>query len=92
MKKLRILLSVAAFVFATTAAITSNALVSSEIGIFGESFLGQCIEAEAFEQSGCGTSGIYQCSVYLEDSGSVPAFRIKGGTYDCAQVYLRYNQ
>lgn len=90
MKKLRVLLSFAAFVFAVAGAVAYDKGYPNE-GIFGEHPLGFCVEAEALEEENCGTGGFYQCTVYLEDIlGTVRAFTIQDDPYSCAMPFWRW--
>lgn len=91
MKKLRILLTAAAFTFAFAGAAAYDDDFPN-YGLFGEHPLGYCVEADQVKEPFCGDEGFYQCSVVIEDVGVVPAYKIQDDPYSCADAIWRWSQ
>lgn len=91
MKKLRILLTAAAFTFAFAGAAAYDDDFPN-YGLFGEHPLGYCIEGDELFDSNCGEGGFYQCRIVIDGIGLAPAYKIQDDPYACADAIWRWSQ
>jgi hypothetical protein len=92
MKKIRIMMTMAAFALAIAGAVTSNALTPPP-NIYAYTYEGYCIQAQQGAQlpAGCNSSsGNRICTMYFEDHGELGIYNTRWSEAECVFPYIRW--
>jgi hypothetical protein len=90
MKKIRIMMTAAAFAVAVAGAVTSNALTPPP-GVYAYTPEGYCIQGDMSLPGGCNSSsGNQVCTAYFEDYGNLNIYSTRWSEGECVFPYLRW--
>lgn len=90
MKKIRIMMTMAAFAIAMVAAVASSAVTPTP-DVFVFTSEGLCVEVATQLPSGCSSFGGSQtCLVNTEEYGNTTAYSIQYDPYTCIGAYMRW--
>lgn len=93
MKKVRIILTIAAFALAVAGAVASRASTSMLHSLYGETFEGACIHEAAVQlPSGCNTvSGSTLCTANFPEYGAdLPLYSTQWSPGECLNPYTKW--